>query len=68
MKKLRAIITIVFLSMILLGMTSCEIRRHADNDTRRYQKSDNNNRRRGAVLIIKDNNRERRSDDDNHDH
>jgi hypothetical protein len=68
MKKLRAIITISFLSMMLLGMTSCEVRRHADNDRRRYQKMDNDHRRGSAVLIIRDNNRERRSDDDNHDH
>jgi hypothetical protein len=67
MKKLRTIVTIVFFLIILLGMTSCEIRRHADNDRNRYQKSENNNRRRGTVLIIKDNNRERRNDDDNHD-
>jgi hypothetical protein len=65
MKKLR---TIVFFSIILLGMTSCEIERHAERNRHRHQKMENNHRRSGAVLIIQDNNRERRSDDDNHDH
>jgi hypothetical protein len=68
MKKLRTIVSISFLSMILLGMTSCEIERHVDNDRNRRQKMENDHRRSGAVLIIQDNNRERRSDNDNHDH
>jgi len=31
MKKLRTIVTILFLSLILCGMTSCEAGRHTDN-------------------------------------
>ena len=68
MKKFRAILTITFLSMILLGMTSCEIERHAESDRNRHQKMENDHHKSGAVLIIQDNNREHRSDDDNHDH
>jgi len=31
MKKLRTIVTILFLSLILAGMTSCEVSRHTEN-------------------------------------
>jgi hypothetical protein len=65
MKKLRTIVTMMFFFVIFLGMTSCEIERHADNGRRR-NKEYNDHRRPGAVLIIEPN-RERRSDD-NHDH
>jgi len=61
MKKLRSITTILFLSLILGGMTSCEVSRHAE---------DGNNHRRGlfhrherhedhpkAVIVIDDDHR-----------
>lgn len=69
MKKLRTIVTILFLSMILGGMTSCEVGRRTDNGRHRGwgQKHDNDEHRRGAVIVIEKDKRDHRSDDD-HDH
>jgi hypothetical protein len=54
MKKLRTIVSILFLSMILLGMTSCEVGLRIDNGRHRgwFHKNENNHHRRGTVLII----------------
>jgi len=62
MKKLRSILTILFLSLILCGMTSCEVGRHTDNGRHRgsFNKHENNHQKRGNVLIIDHNNREHR--------
>jgi len=62
MKKLRTIVTILFLSLILCGMTSCEVGRHTDNGRHRgwFNKHENNHQKRGNVLIIDHNNREHR--------
>jgi len=68
MKKLRTIVTILFISLMLGGMTSCEISRHSENGHRRgmYQRHDND-RRGGAVIVIDKDKRDHRSDDhDNH--
>jgi hypothetical protein len=68
MKKLRTILTILFLSLILGGMTSCEISRHSENGHRRgwSQRHDNDDHRKSAVIVI-DKDRDHRSDDhDNH--
>ena len=67
MKKLRTIVTILFLSLILVGMTSCEISRHADNGRHRgwFYKHNDHHRHKGAIIIITPenrNNRERKND------
>lgn len=69
MKKLRVIVTVLFISMILGGMTSCEVSRHSDEGRHRgwFQKQDNDHHRKGAVLIIKQDSREQRSHDDDDD-
>ena len=67
MKKLRTIITIFFLSLILCGMTSCEVERHSEGRHRGwFQKHDDNEHRRGNVIVIEKKNQERHSDDDHH--
>ena len=59
MKKLRTIVTILFLSLILGGTTSCLVRSHTDNGRHRglFQKHDNNRHRKGSVIIFNDNDR-----------
>jgi hypothetical protein len=54
MKKLRTIATIMFLSLILCGMTSCEVGRHTDNGRHRgwFHKHEDNRPRRDAVIIF----------------
>ena len=68
MKKLRTILTILFLSLILGGMTSCEVSRHSENGHRRgWSQRHDNDRRGGAVIVIDKDKRDHRSDDhDNH--
>jgi len=70
MKKLRTILTILFLSLILGGMTSCEVSRHSENGHRRgwFRHHDYDDHRRSAVIVIDKDNRDHRSDDhhDNH--
>jgi len=70
MKRLRYLLTIIFLSLILGGMTSCEVSRHAENGRHRgwFHRSDDHRRQhKGAVLIITPDtrsNRERYNDPD----
>lgn len=70
MKKLRIIVTILFLSLVLVVMTSCEVSRHAENGRHRgwFHRHDNHRRQhKGAVLIIipdTKSNRERYNDPD----
>ena len=54
MKKLRTFITILFLSLILVGMTSCEVSRHAENGRHRgwFHKHDDQRDRKDPVIII----------------
>jgi DNA-binding MarR family transcriptional regulator len=65
-KKIRTIVTILFLSLMLGGMTSCMVTRHADNGEHRgwFHKPNNQHDKRGAVLIITPNHR----NDDKHRH
>jgi hypothetical protein len=70
MKKLRYLVTILFLSLILGAMTSCEVSRHAENGRHRgwfYRHDDHRRQHKGAILIITPenrNNRERNYDPD----
>ena len=67
MKKLRTILTILFLSLILGGMTSCEVSRHSENGHRRGMSQRHDNDRRGGAVIVIDKDRDHRSNDhDNH--
>jgi len=63
MKKLRTLVTILILSFILSGLTSCLVTRHSDSDNGRhrgwFQKHNNQRRNRGGVLIITPDNRDR---------
>ena len=61
MNKLRAIITILFLSLLLVGATSCLVRSHTDNEKhgRWFQKHDNNRHKKGTVIIYKENEKEK---------
>jgi len=53
MKKLRNVLTILFLSLILGGMTSCEVSRHTEDGNRRgWFHRHNEHRDKGTVLII----------------
>ena len=60
MKKLRSIVTILFLSLILAGMTSCEVGLRTDNGRHRRQFRERDNR---AKVIIIEKDRGHRSDD-----
>ncbi len=60
MKKLRTIVSILFLSIILGGMTSCEVGLRTDNGRHRgeyHRNRDNhhdrdNHHKKGTVIII----------------
>lgn len=69
MKKLRTVVTILFLSLILGGMTSCEITRHTEEGRHRgwFHRHDDDRENRGPVLIIRADNHNNRNhqDDDN---
>jgi hypothetical protein len=69
MKKLRTIVIILFLSLIFIGMTSCEISRHVENGSHRGWFFNHNNHRqhKGAVLIITPENRNNRDRHSDHD-
>jgi len=69
MKKLRDISTILLLSLMLGGLTSCEVSRHSEEGRHRgwFQRHDRDEHRGGAVIVIKKDNRDNRSDDD-HNH
>ena len=62
MKKLRTVVTILFLSLILVGMTSCEISRHTENGRHRgwFYSHNDHRQRKGAVIIITPENRSNR--------
>ncbi len=67
MKKLRTLLTILFLSLVLIGMTSCEMSRRSesgrhrdrferhDNDNQRHDDHDNGQRPKAVIIIDKDN-------------
>lgn len=54
MKKLRTIVSILLLSMILCGMTSCEVGLRTNDGRHRgwFHKNENNHHQKGSVLII----------------
>jgi hypothetical protein len=69
-KKMRTVVTILFLSLILCGMASCEITRHTENGEHRgwFHRHNDNREKRGTVIIISpqnQNNRERQEQHDN---
>jgi len=66
MKKLRTILTILFISLMLGGMTSCEVSRHADNGRHRgwNQRHDRDDHNGNATIVIEKKHRGDR--DDNH--
>jgi hypothetical protein len=59
MKKLRTILTILFLSLILCGMASCEVGRHTDDGRHRgwFHRHDDHRDDRGAVIVVDPNHR-----------
>jgi len=58
MKKLRTIMTILFLSLILCGMASCEVSRHTEGHRRGwFHRHDRDEPQRRAVIVI-DNDRD----------
>lgn len=62
MKKLRTVVTILFLSFILNGMTSCLVTRDSDNGRHSgwFHRHNYHRHNRGAVLIITPDNRDNR--------
>ncbi|MDR3653704.1 MAG: hypothetical protein P4L34_12135 [Paludibacter sp.] len=66
MKKLRNVVTIFLLSMILVGMTSCEVSRRSDEGRHRgwFHKHDDHRDNKGAVLIIGSGDRDHRDHND----
>ena len=62
MKKLRTILTVLFLSLILCGMVSCEVGRHTGRG--REHRDEDNHHRGGAVIIMDQDHHS----DDHHDH
>lgn len=61
MKKLRSIVTILFLSLILGGMTSCEVGLRTDNG-RQHRRLFHRHDDRAKVIVI-DKDRDHRSDE-----
>ena len=61
MKKLRSIVTILFLSMMLVGMTSCEVGMRTDNG--RHRRGYHRQEERGKVIVIEKHDDDHRSDD-----
>jgi hypothetical protein len=69
MKKIRTIVAILFISLMAVGMTSCEVGRHTDDGRHRGLKHDEEHRDgdhhdRGGVIIVDP----VRRDNDHHDH
>ena len=55
MKKLRTIMTILFLSLILVGMASCEVSRHTENGNHRrgwFHQRERHEDHPKAVIVI----------------
>ena len=66
MKKLKQSATILFLGMILVGMTSCEIGLRTDNG--RHRGWFHNHHRDAVIIIDKDDHRRHSNDNDNDSH
>jgi hypothetical protein len=57
MKKLRSIAMILFLSLILGGMTSCEVSRHTENGRHRgwfHHRERHDDHPKGVIIIDND--------------
>jgi len=71
MKKLRTIVTILFLALMLGGMTSCEVGLRTDNGRHRgwnhRHENHDNRENRGKVIIIEKHDRDNRSDNHHDD-
>jgi len=69
MKKLRTAVTMIVLSLMLGGMTSCEITRHTEEGRHRglFYRHDDHRDNRGPVLIIRSNNNDRHQHDEDDD-
>jgi len=54
MKKIRTIVAILFLALILGGMSSCETTRHGDEGRHRgwFHRHDDDHHDRGGVIIV----------------
>ena len=61
MKKLRTIVTIFFLTLIFVGMTSCEVGLRTEGRRHRVSQRHERNENRGKVIVIEKDNH--RSDD-----
>ena len=64
MKKLRTIVTIFFLSLILAGMTSCEVGLRTEGRRHRVSQRHERHENRGKVIIIE---KENHRSNDHHD-
>ena len=68
MKKLRTIVVIFLLSLIIVGMTSCEVTHHVENERHGwFNRRDNRRQHKDAVIIVTPEvrtNRERNYDPD----
>jgi len=64
MKKLKTIVTILFLALMLGGMTSCEVGLRTDHGRHRgWNHKHENRENRGKVIIIEKHDRDNRYDD-----
>ena len=67
MKKLRNIVTILFLALMLGGMTSCEVGLRTDNGRHRGWNHRHENRAKVIVIDKHDNHDRDNRSDDHHD-
>jgi hypothetical protein len=70
MKKLRNVVSILFLSMFLWGMFSCEVTSHVENGRHRgwFHKHETHRENRPAVLIIDTKNHNHHERNERHGH
>jgi len=61
MKKLKIIITFLFLSMLIVSMTSCAVRHHEDHGRHRGWYKNNDHRDHNVYIIEQDNHRHQQS-------
>jgi hypothetical protein len=72
MKKIRTLVTILFLSFIVFGMTSCLVtsRAHHDNGKHKgwFKKSNKHNKKGTAIFIVAPHNKDFKSKNKNKKH
>lgn len=61
MKKLKIIATFLFLSMLIVSMTSCAVRLHEDHGRHRGWYKNNDHRDRKVYIIEQDNHKQPKS-------